>query len=592
MRPHELVATTPPDRLVAELVRNLAETIDGHAAYRVPRGSGLVTAAAWPDTGEAGQETARVPVTGGGVLVVARPARFAEPERLVLAETAGWLGVVSGVDRLRAEHERAGSRALALRAEVTAARKRLATVRDLERRRLVRAITATTLRDLDDIRGRLRDLDTTAPARSGLVDASGAMDELIENFRTVVRGVYPAMLPDRGPRAALEELAATLPHPVRFTGDLGRRAGWQLESGLYHSVAAVLNLLAGKDTVTDEPVAVDFGRDETMRVRIAAPGGSWSTEELRAALSQDRERLAALGGTLDGTVADGSALLTVRLGDRIDPAEIPPGAPRYPEHPLYQRVWELVRQGQDAAGESGDGAGWDAVAERLGLPPRVAVVTDGEPDAAPEIPEITVVATAGPADKSLAQEFLADNGSLGSVDAVLCLVPPAPAFAAALRWGRQRVELTESATLATVAARLTAWSPVIAARRALVAVRELLAGLPDSDPLRWAADRITAEAHEIAELDLLDDLERGGTGLPPEPRAEAVLLLGVQGTDAPTRLGLPSDASGDQVRVAAAAAVRRWRTRAGHPVTGGRDRAACEVLARTAEGLLSTARTR
>jgi hypothetical protein len=65
------------------------------------------------------------------------------------------------------------------------------------------------------------------------------------------------MLPDRGPAAALEELAATLPTPVRFTGDLGRRVGWEVESGLYHAVAAVLNLVAGRG---GPPVSVVFGR--------------------------------------------------------------------------------------------------------------------------------------------------------------------------------------------------------------------------------------------------------------------------------------------------------------------------------------------
>ena len=142
-----------------------------------------------------------------------------------------------------------------LRAELAAARERLAQVRDLERRRLVGAITTTTLRDLAEVRGRLTGI-TADTAADDLAEARGALDDLIDNFRAVVRGVYPAMLPDRGPRAALEELAATLPRPVRFGGDLGRRAGWQVESGLYHAVAAVLNVLAGLDSTASTPIEV------------------------------------------------------------------------------------------------------------------------------------------------------------------------------------------------------------------------------------------------------------------------------------------------------------------------------------------------
>src|SRR5690606_41774023 len=120
-----------------------------------------------------------------------------------------------------------------------------------ERGRVVQAVSTTSLRALDASRTRLwrlRDLLAEGlppePAMHELGEVRAALDEMIDRFRTPVRGVYPAMLPDRGPRAALEELAATLARPVRLDGDLGRRVEWQIESGLYHAAAAVLNLYA------------------------------------------------------------------------------------------------------------------------------------------------------------------------------------------------------------------------------------------------------------------------------------------------------------------------------------------------------------
>src|SRR5690606_41318999 len=114
----------------------------------------------------------------------------------------------------------------------------------LERCRLVQAMTMTTLRVLAAIHTRLCGLrDRLAeglppePAMHALGEVRAALDEMIDRFRTTVRGVYPAMLPDRGPRAALEELAATLARPVRFDGDLGRRVERQIEYGLYPTAA-------------------------------------------------------------------------------------------------------------------------------------------------------------------------------------------------------------------------------------------------------------------------------------------------------------------------------------------------------------------
>lgn len=577
--PYEVAAAEPPEKLVAALVRNLAEGVGGQVAYAVPADTGQVVVESWPPglaavADPAGEE----PVAGCGSVAVRAPNRWDDEAQAMLRDTAAWLGVAVRLARQRTEHDAADLRARRLRGELTTARARLARVRDLERHRLVRAITATTLRDLDGVRTRLRAADL-----SGVRDA---LDDVIDDFRVVVRGVFPAMLPDRGPRAALEELAATLPRPVTFAGDLGRRTGWQLESGFYHAVAAALNLLAGNES--PHAVAVTFGRDDALRARIRAEG-TLTTGQLHAALGPDVERVAVLGGDMACTVVDRAAVITVRLAERIEPAAAQTADPAtFERSAIHRQVRDLVRQGQEATEGSPARADWDAVAERLTMPVRLAVVGPGEPPAA--IPGVSVLVVDAPADRALAEEFLSDDGPRGGVAAVLCRVVPAPEFRTALRGGRHRVALTESSQeeftsrLATCAAMLTARAPVITARRAVTAMTDLVRTLPRDHGLRWAVDRIGADSHEFAELDLLDDLTRGvvlrGLATP------AARLLGAEGMDPRARLGLLPTTTDDQVAAAARDAVTRWRAHGEHPAVGGRDRAACEVLVRTAEGLV------
>ncbi len=554
--PYEVVAASPSD-LVAALVRNLAEGVGGQAAYAVP--SGVVES--WPAgmTGVLGS-VGTAPVTSGGAVYVLGPSRWDEGARILLRDTAVWIGTAVRLERLRADHDAADLRARRLRNELSVARTRLARVRDLERHRLVGAITTTTLRDLASVRRWLHAAE--------LGEAQRALDELIDDFRVVVRGVFPAMLPDRGPRAALEELAATLPRPVMFTGDLGRRVGWQLESGFYHAVAASLNVLAGKDS--PQPVTVAFGRDDALRARITA---RCAVADLRAALADDLERVAVLGGEMVCGMVDGTAVITVRLAERIEPITARVDLSTLERSPLFRQVRDLVRQGQEA-GPNRDA--WDAVAERLTQPCRVAVVG---PFSA--VPGVSVVAVDAPADRALAEEFLSTSGPRGGVDAVFCLAPT-PEFRAALR--SASLTLAETGTVASLAASLVARGPVIAARRAVLSMTTLVRDLAPDHPLRWAVERVRVDAHEFAELSLLEALSRGD--LLRGVAAEAARLLGAEGADARTRLALPPGASREEVARRAGEAITRWRAHAEHPAVSGRDRAACEVLVRTAEGLL------
>ncbi|WP_329791570.1 hypothetical protein V1227_06515 [Lentzea sp. DG1S-22] len=464
--PHLVAASTPTALLVPALVRNLAETIGCDAVYCEPTAQGLAVTAAWPwrAPGQvlaadfaalalAPGVLAAEPVSGGGGVAVGWRGRL--PSRLhgVVRETAVWLGVAARTERLRDARDRAAARASRLDAELSTAHMRLGEVRELERRRLVGAITALVDRDFAEVRRRLReltaDVDSVRHLREGL-------DELLETFRVTVRGVHPAMLSDVGPQETLEELAATLRRNVRFRGDLGRRVGWEVESGFYHAAAAVLNLLAAREN----PVALDLQfshADDALVLEVVDPAWPQPVERLREQLSADAERIAVLGGELTWGAVDGGVRVSVRMPERIAADEAESTEPG-----LRTVVRDLVARGCWATGLQERGV-WTAIADRLDQPLRLAVVgparaevvgallgravpdasepvwfahNDSEP--AEILRSLTLLQLPGQVDEEFAAALAEDSG--WAVDAVLCLAAP-HGLGEWLRNGPHRVEL-------------------------------------------------------------------------------------------------------------------------------------------------------
>jgi signal transduction histidine kinase len=217
-----------------------------------------------------------------------------------------------------------------LATELQASRQRLARAREVERRRLVMELGHATTDRLAGLRSAVstarNQLDEPAPdpeaAQQALVRARVGLDELLDRFRVIARGVYPAVLRDQGPAAALDEVAADLPRPVRLTGDLGGRLDWEIESGIYYVIAAALGVLAGQPAEVELPVYFERA-DGRVQVRIADPVAQLSATQLRTQLAVEVERLAALGGDLELVAPEAGAVgpLEVRawLPDRLEP---------------------------------------------------------------------------------------------------------------------------------------------------------------------------------------------------------------------------------------------------------------------------------
>lgn len=277
-------------------------------------------------------------------LTLTKPGPVTAADRRLMRDLASGAGLLLRVAALNAELAQQVGRAADLAGELQASRRRLADARDAERRRLVGELAHATgepLAALHELLADARaDLDATDGAAGGapvggaaaraLATARTRLDDLLDRFRLIARGVYPSVLRDQGLVSALDEVTADLPRRVEVDGSPGPRMSWEIESGAYFAVASVLRELAARPG--GPPLTVRLhragGRIE-VDVEDAHPpvdGG-----ELRTRLSDDADRLGALGGVLEVDVTASSADETA-LGPGTRPIAVDAG-------PLAVRLW-------------------------------------------------------------------------------------------------------------------------------------------------------------------------------------------------------------------------------------------------------------
>jgi hypothetical protein len=257
-----------------------------------------------------------VPVLDGEVLraalVITKPAAITPADRQLLHDVANGAALLLRVVALNAELGERVRRADELAEELWASRRRLDSARDAERRRLVGELAHVTGDRLITLRAEVAaaraglagtPADLT-PVQEALARTRAQLDDLLDRFRTVARGVYPAVLRDQGPAAALDEVAADLPRPVRLRADPGPRLAWELESGLYYLAASALRELAGRPAEQELRLHLEQAPGR-IGVVVEDPSPPVSAERLQVLLAEDADRLVALGGGLQVTATGG-----------------------------------------------------------------------------------------------------------------------------------------------------------------------------------------------------------------------------------------------------------------------------------------------
>jgi len=252
------------------------------------------------------------------VLSIEKPELPVTPgDRVLMQDMATGAALLLRAVALNAELADRVRHADQLAAELGTSRQRLAEARRTERRRLLGELTRATSGRLVTLRGHVTAaLDDPRTAGTALAAARAEVDELLDRFRVIARGVHPAVLRSQGPGPALAETIADLPRPVRLTGDLGLRVAWEIESAVYQVTAAALALLAAA-AGAELDVRLTHG-DGRVRVLVHDPEPPVTAPQLRTALVDDIERLVALGGDVDCPDAAGELRLAAWLPDRLD----------------------------------------------------------------------------------------------------------------------------------------------------------------------------------------------------------------------------------------------------------------------------------
>jgi signal transduction histidine kinase len=163
--------------------------------------------------------------------------------------------------------------------------------------------------------GRVRTkLDTDPAAVRALIDEAHTDAKLaVAELRDLARGIFPAVLGDRGLDAALSALAARCPVPVAVSVTVEPRPPTAVESTAYFIVAESLTNVAKHASATSVAVSVWRERD-VVTVRVADDGTGGASVAAGGGLAGLADRAATIDGVMTVTSpVGGPTVVTAEL---------------------------------------------------------------------------------------------------------------------------------------------------------------------------------------------------------------------------------------------------------------------------------------
>ncbi|HWL98527.1 MAG TPA: histidine kinase [Nocardioidaceae bacterium] len=134
----------------------------------------------------------------------------------------------------------------------------------------------------------------------------------LEDLRSVVRGIHPPVLADRGLAGAIEALTLPIPLPVTLSLDLDGRQPPPVESAAYFAVAECL-----ANTVKHAAASrawVTASQDGQVLRLVVGDDGRGGADPAASGLDGVRRRLAAFDGTMDvASPSGGPTTVTMEL---------------------------------------------------------------------------------------------------------------------------------------------------------------------------------------------------------------------------------------------------------------------------------------
>jgi signal transduction histidine kinase len=191
-------------------------------------------------------------------------------------------------------------------------RARLAAAADAERRRIERDLHDGAQQRLIALRVRLQLAEETighdpVAGMALLHELGPEVDAVIDEVRSLSRGIYPPLLTDAGPVEALKATALHSPLEVTVTDHVADRHRSEIESAVYFCcLEAIQNAIKHARGATEIQVSVEDGEWLSFEVHDDGAGFGGGGGSAGAGLTNMRDRLAAVAGELVVSSAPGA----------------------------------------------------------------------------------------------------------------------------------------------------------------------------------------------------------------------------------------------------------------------------------------------
>jgi signal transduction histidine kinase len=200
-------------------------------------------------------------------------------------------------------------------AQLMASRARIVAAADETRRRIERDLHDGTQQQLVTLLLDLQLVQAEAPPEleSRLSRIAEQVTEVFNQVRQISHGIHPAILAEQGLTRALNALARRSAIPVELDLRTGRRLPDQVEVAAYYAVSEALANAAKHAHASAVHVELD-APDGTLRLAIRDDGIGGADPARGTGLTGLRDRIEAVGGTLDVTSpAGGGTTLLIEI---------------------------------------------------------------------------------------------------------------------------------------------------------------------------------------------------------------------------------------------------------------------------------------